>query len=265
MDALEYCNNKVATPGSPGYYAVLFHPPAVRAALLALRTLERELSDIVELCTDRDVAQHKLRYWQQELHTGNDSAPHPVTRALRKHAAGALGDEARAKLLSGIAQRLSRPQIRDDVELDRISTATAGTIALACARISKDGVAGVEELAIATERLRLLSMPMRAGLPAHSGIALTTLAACSVTPQQVDSASSDPALLRLRASLLNQVFAATQHADMLIEPKTGYAATCLRLTRCLLAANLRDSYVNTGQLARVAPLRLLWHAWRAKP
>jgi phytoene/squalene synthetase len=265
MDPIEYCNDKVAAQGTPGYYTVLFHPPPVRAALVALRALEHELREVVESCTDREVALNKLNYWQQELHAGNASTPHPVTRALRQYARDALDDGARARLLAATAQRISRVQIHDDAEVEQISAASAGTIALACAKVSADSAAGVVDAAIAAERLRLLIMPRRAGLPTHSGIALSTLTACSITPQQVDAGGSDPALHRLRASLLDQVFAATQHADMLIGQRSGYTATCLRMTRCLLAASQRNSYVQTGRLARVAPLRLLWHAWRARP
>ena len=63
VSALDYCSDKAAAAqGTPGYYAVLFYPPPVRAALIALRALERELADIAELCTDHTVAQHKLGY-----------------------------------------------------------------------------------------------------------------------------------------------------------------------------------------------------------
>ena len=268
MDALEYCNDKAAIQGTPGYYTVLFHPATVRAGLVALRALERELSDVVELCTDRDIALHKLNYWRQELDGNSPSAPHPVTRALQQYAGGVLDNEARGRLLDGTAQRILRPQFHSESEIDKLCAATAGTIAQACARIADntntDVEAGTVAVAIAAERLRLLSMPRRAGLPSHSGIALSTLTACAVTPAQVDHAGSAPALIMLRTSLLEQVLAAIEHADKLVERRQGYIATNLRITRCLLVANRRADYAGSGRLCRVAPLQLLWHAWRAK-
>lgn len=213
MDAIDYCADKVATQGTPGYYVVLFQPPSVRAALIALRALERELSDVAELCTDQAVAQRKLSYWQQELHSNNSLVSHPVTRALQQFANGVLDDDARSRLIAATAQRIGRAQIRDDSELDQLSTASAGTIAHACAQITGEARAGVTETAIAAERLRLLSMPQRAGLPAHSGIALSTLTACAVTPQQVDRGGIAAGLVPLRQSLLEHLGAATQQAD----------------------------------------------------
>ena len=265
MDAIDYCANKVATQGTPGYYVVLFQPPPVRAALVALRALERELSDVAELCTDQAVAQRKLNYWQQELHSNSTLASHPVTRALHQFASGVLDDDARARLIAATAQRIGRAQVRDDSEFDQLSTASAGTIAHACAQITGEARTGVTEAAIAAERLRLLSMPQRAGLPAHSGIALSTLTACAVTPQQVDRGGIAEGLAPLRQSLLDHLAEATQKADQLLEQRRGYVATSLRITRLLLAANRLNNYAHSGELARVAPLSLLWHAWRTRP
>ncbi|MFT5176099.1 MAG: hypothetical protein ACI8W7_004293 [Gammaproteobacteria bacterium] len=265
MDAIDYCADKVATQGTPGYYVVLFQPPPVRAALVALRALERELSDVAELCTDQAVAQRKLNYWQQELHSSNTLASHPVTRALQQFANGVLDDDACTRLITATAQRIGRAQIRDDSEFDQLSMASAGTIAHACAQITGEARAGVTEAAIAAERLRLLSMPQRAGLPAHSGIALSTLTACAVTPQQVDRGGITPELVPLRQSLLEHLAAAARHADQLLEQRHGYIATCLRITRLLLDANRRNDYAHNGELARAAPLSLLWHAWRTRP
>ena len=106
MEAIDYCIEKSAAQGTPGYYSVLFQPPPIRAALISLRALERELNDVVELCTDRDVARRKLDYWQQELQSADTASPHPVTVALHRYADGALNDDDRARLLSGIAQRI---------------------------------------------------------------------------------------------------------------------------------------------------------------
>jgi phytoene/squalene synthetase len=265
MDAIDYCVDKVATQGTPGYYAVLFQPPYVRAALIALRALERELSDVAELCTDRSVAQRKLDYWRQELLGNSASASHPVTRAMQKFTGDVLDDDARSQLLTGTAQRITREQYRDDAQLDGLSSATAGIIALACARVAGEDHSGAVETALAAERLRLLSFPQRAGLPAHSGVALSTLTACAVTPQQLDRGGIEPGLIALRTSLLNQALVATRRADQLTEQRRGYVATCARMTACQLSASRRNDYARNGKLAHATPLRLLWHAWRARP
>jgi hypothetical protein len=268
-NAIEYCNDKVAADGSPGYYAVLFQPSQARSALVALRALERELSEVVELCSDAHVAQHKLQFWQQQLNTSETSSPHPVTRALNQFAPQALGSHERNRLLSAVQDRISRAQIQSEEELDQMCAETAGIIAAACSTVSGDDPRGAVEVAIAAERHRLLSMPSRVGLPTHANVALTTLSACAVTPQQVDrpqsEGDSDPALRQLRGALLTRALSVTQLAAEKLGSRRGYTATCLRLTRCSLNASRHADYANTGRLKHVVPLKLLWHAWRTRP
>ncbi|MFT5447385.1 MAG: phytoene synthase [Gammaproteobacteria bacterium] len=269
MDPFQYCNDKAAMPGTPGYYAVLFQPPPVRNALVALRALQCELDDVVEQCSDRDVALRKLDYWQKELLNDNSAQPHPVSLALRESGGALLNRDARAGLLAATVQRISQPQFHTEDEIDELSAASAGVIAQACARLAnressqQENPAAAVKMAVASERLRLLSLPRRAGLPAHSSIALSTLTACALTPTLVDRGGDDQTLVALRQSLLDRLSNSLAEADRLIESRQGHLATCWRLTRCLVAANQRNGYVRSGRLCRVAPLKLLWHAWRA--
>ena len=276
MDPFQYCHDKVAMPGTPGYYAVLFQPPPVRNALVALRALQCELDDVVERCSDRDIALRKLDYWRKELLSDNSAQPHPVSqalresdRALRESDRALLDSDARAGLLEATVQRICQPQFQTEDEIDELSAASAGVIAQACAHLAsrepgqQDNPAAAVKMAIAAERLRLLSLPRRAGLPAHSSIALSTLTACALTPTLVDRGGDDQALVPLRQSLLDRLRDSLDEADRLIESPKGYLATCSRLTRCLVASNQRNGYVFSGRLCRVAPLKLLWHAWRA--
>lgn len=269
MDPFQYCNDKVAMPGTPGYYAVLFQPPPIRNALVALRALQCELDDVVEQCSDRDVALRKLDYWRKELLSDSSAQPHPVAQALRGSGGAQLDDDARAGLLEATVQRICQPQFHTEDEIDALSAASAGVIAQSCARLAnheptqQENPTAAIKMAVAAERLRLLSLPRRAGLPAHSSIALSTLTACALTPALVDRGGEDPALFALRQSILARLCQSLDEADRLIESPKGYLATCARLTRCLVTANQRNDYVHSGRLCRVAPLKLLWHAWRA--
>lgn len=86
MTPQEYCQNKAAQSGSSFYYSFRFLPPPQRDAIIALYAYCREVDDIVDECSDIEVARKKLDWWRNEienLFSGN--AKHPVTKALEPH------------------------------------------------------------------------------------------------------------------------------------------------------------------------------------
>ncbi|MDZ4262347.1 MAG: squalene/phytoene synthase family protein, partial [Pseudomonadota bacterium] len=80
----EYCQDKAAKSGSSFYYSFMFLPPEQRQAIVALYAFCREVDDVVDECSDPNLAQTKLAWWRLEidkLFTGTPS--HPVTQALQ--------------------------------------------------------------------------------------------------------------------------------------------------------------------------------------
>ena len=79
----QYCQQKASQSGSSFYYSFLFLPPARRRAITALYAFCREVDDVVDECTDVDIARTKLAWWRTEvaaLYAG--TARHPVAQAL---------------------------------------------------------------------------------------------------------------------------------------------------------------------------------------
>lgn len=86
MNPDDYCQEKAARSGSSFYYAFLFLPPDRRRAITALYAFCREVDDVVDECTDAQVARIKLAWWRTELDKMFAGQPeHPVTRALAPH------------------------------------------------------------------------------------------------------------------------------------------------------------------------------------
>jgi phytoene synthase len=80
----EYCRQKALASGSSLYYSLLFLPPERRRAITALCAFCREVNDVVDECSDAQLARTKLAWWRVE--TGKlfeGSASHPVMHALR--------------------------------------------------------------------------------------------------------------------------------------------------------------------------------------
>lgn len=80
----EYCQQQTGASGSSFYYSFLFLPPAQRRAITALYAFCREVDDVVDECSDTQVARIKLAWWREEIiNTFLDKPSHPVTRALQ--------------------------------------------------------------------------------------------------------------------------------------------------------------------------------------
>ncbi|MGD8559192.1 MAG: presqualene diphosphate synthase HpnD [Gammaproteobacteria bacterium] len=79
----EYCQEKAASSGSSFYYSFLFLPPAQRKAITALYAFCREVDDIVDECSEPQIARVKLQWWRDTIRQTFAGDPqHPVQKAL---------------------------------------------------------------------------------------------------------------------------------------------------------------------------------------
>ena len=79
----QYCQNKAAASGSSFYNSFRFLPKDKRRAITALYAFCREVDDVVDDCSDANVARTTLNWWRNEvaaIYTGKPQ--HPVTQAL---------------------------------------------------------------------------------------------------------------------------------------------------------------------------------------
>lgn len=83
MSNIEYCEKKIAKPGTDFYYSVRFITKAQREALIILYAVCKEIQDIPFDCTDDDVAEKKLNWWAAEIDKMFSGTPqHPASCAL---------------------------------------------------------------------------------------------------------------------------------------------------------------------------------------
>ena len=79
----QYCQEKAAASGSSFYYSFMFLPPDKRRAITALYAFCREVDDVVDECSDENVARTTLNWWRSEVAAIYHGKPqHPVTQAL---------------------------------------------------------------------------------------------------------------------------------------------------------------------------------------
>ncbi len=83
MDPDKYCQDKAAASGSSFYYSFMFLPPDKRRAITALYAFCREVDDVVDECSDENVARTTLAWWRIQTAAIYEGTPqHPVTQAL---------------------------------------------------------------------------------------------------------------------------------------------------------------------------------------
>lgn len=84
MTPQQYCLQKTRESGSSFTLSFAFLPKAKRDAMTALYAFCREVDDVVDECTDYQIAQTKLGWWKQEIEQLFLATPqHPVTQALQ--------------------------------------------------------------------------------------------------------------------------------------------------------------------------------------
>lgn len=81
----QYCQEKAAQSGSSFYYSFMFLPREQRRAITALYAFCREVDDVVDECSDENVARTTLAWWRSEVNSIYTGKPqHPVSQALVK-------------------------------------------------------------------------------------------------------------------------------------------------------------------------------------
>ncbi len=84
MTPLQYCKDKTKKSGSSFTVSFIFLPKQKREAMTALYAFCREVDDVVDECTDYNVAQTKINWWKTEIENlYADKPQHPVSFALQ--------------------------------------------------------------------------------------------------------------------------------------------------------------------------------------
>lgn len=133
----EYCQDKTAKSGSSFYYSFLFLPEAQRKAITALYAFCREVDDVVDECSDTDLARSKLNWWRAEIFGTFDGKPsHPVCQALTTSIANFnLPREHFIEIIDGMEMDLQQTRYNTFAELSLYCYRVASVVGLMAAEI----------------------------------------------------------------------------------------------------------------------------------
>jgi 15-cis-phytoene synthase len=137
MTPLRYCQQKTAESGSSFTLSFLFLPKAKREAMTALYAFCREVDDVVDECTDYQVAQTKLNWWKQEIERLYAGTPqHPVTKALHAYIhTYNLAKEHFLEIIDGMEMDLKFNRYQDFKQLQLYCYRVASVVGLLSAQI----------------------------------------------------------------------------------------------------------------------------------
>ncbi|OGT13835.1 MAG: squalene synthase HpnD [Gallionellales bacterium RIFOXYB12_FULL_54_9] len=128
----QYCQEKAAASGSSFYYSFLFLPKEKRRAIIALYAFCREVDDVVDECTDEQVARTTLNWWRGQVAEIYGGKPqHPVAIALIPVVVQFnMAQELLLEIIDGMEMDLDQPRYADYKSLQLYCYRVASVVGL---------------------------------------------------------------------------------------------------------------------------------------
>ncbi len=132
MTPQEYCENKAAASGSSFYNSFRFLPQDKRRAITALYAFCREVDDVVDECSDINVARTTLNWWRAQVANIYGGKPlHPVAQALVPLVKQFnLAQEHLLEIIDGMEMDLDQPRYADFKSLQLYCYRVASVVGL---------------------------------------------------------------------------------------------------------------------------------------
>jgi phytoene synthase len=268
----EYCREKAAASGSSFYYSFLFLPPERRRAITALYAFCREVDDVVDECTDAQLAQTKLAWWRTELANLFAGKPqHPVTRALAPGLAPfGIAAERMLEIIAGMEMDLTQTRYLDFAALERYCYHVAGAVGVLAA-----GIFGYEDprtleyaKALGTA-FQLTNIIRDVGEDARKDriyLPVEDLQRHGVKASDILGARHSEAFVELMRFQARRADAYYERAYGLLPARDRRAQRpgliMAAIYRTLLAEIERDGFRILDRRVSLTPLRKFWIAWR---
>ena len=268
----QYCADKAARSGSSFHYSFRLLDPRRRAAITALYAFCREVDDVVDECSDPQLAATKLDWWRSEiakLRAGNPQ--HPVMQALRPHTESfQITPERLNEIVDGMAMDLTQTRYLDFKGLERYCYLVAGVVGLLAAGIF--GYRNARTLDYARTlgtAFQLTNIIRDVGEDARKNRIyrpMADLQAHGVTAADILQARPTERFTELMKFQARRAesFYATAFAALAPEDRRAQRPGLIMaaIYRQLLAEIERDGFRVLTQRTSLTPLRKFWIAWK---
>lgn len=216
MTPQQYCQQKTRESGSSFTLSFMFLPKDKRNAMTALYAFCREVDDVVDECTDYQIAQTKLAWWKQEIQRLFHETPqHPVTQALKPVVNSfGLQEVHFIEIIDGMQMDTQYNRYADFEQLALYCYRVASVVGLLCAQIfgytDRATLEYAHDLGMA---FQLTNIIRDVGEDARRGriyIPLDELEQAGVTEQQLLNSQASP---QMQALLMKQIERAEMFYD----------------------------------------------------
>jgi phytoene synthase len=273
MNPNEYCREKAAASGSSFYYSFRVLKPATRDAITAFYALCRELDDVVDECSDPNVARLKLAWWRNEIDNLYHGAPsHPVTQALHESSTSqAISREWLEEILDGMEMDLDQHRYPDYKTLLLYCHRAAGVVGQAAAAIfgyrNHETLKYAHELGVAFQLTNIIRDVGEDAARGRIYLPQEELEQFGVKPAEIlhrQHSSRFQTLMQFQYDRAVQTYdhaLARLPAEDRKSQRAGLAMAAIY--RALLEEIRRDNFRVLDQRISLPPVRKLWLAWKA--
>ncbi|MBL4762622.1 MAG: presqualene diphosphate synthase HpnD [Gammaproteobacteria bacterium] len=268
----QYCQERAASSGSSFYYSFLFLPPLQRRAITAVYAFCREVDDVVDECSDSDIARTKLVWWRQEIQAlFQGKTQHPVTQALQPLLDDFdLAEEYFLEIIDGMEMDLEFSGYESFADLQLYCYRVASIVGIMAAEIfgykNRTTLKYAKDLGMAFQLTNILrdvredSTRGRIYIP-HDELKQFGVKQTDLT--QSISTEATHALFKHQAerarSYYQRAFSHLAEEDRYTQ-RSGIIMS--RVYQTLLTEIENDNFNVLKQRIKLTPLRKLWIAWR---
>lgn len=274
IDANQYCAQKVAQSGSNFYYSFLFLPPTQRTAITAVYAFCREVDDIVDECTNPEIAAQKISWWATEIdRVFNGSPQHPVgialTQAIKHYPLQRVWLD---EILQGMNMDLHYQGYATIEDLQLYCHCVASTVGMLAATIfgyeNPNTLIYARQLGLA---LQMVNIIRDVGEDARRGriyIPEDKLQEFSIAPQEIlnlqlaNGKSFEALMSNLAQQAKNYYDSAINHLAPEDRHKQRSGLIMAKIYFTILQEIERSKFAVLQQKISITPIRKLWVAWR---
>jgi phytoene synthase len=270
----EYCQEKTAKSGSSFYYSFLFLGTEQKKAIMAVYAFCREVDDIVDECTDKEIAQKKLAWWHTEIDRIFTNQPqHPIGKALASiKDRFSLKKHLFEEILQGMTMDLSYQGYQTFEDLRLYCHCVASAPGLLAAEIfgyeNPNTLEYAKNLGLA---FQLVNITRDVGEDANRGriyLPEDELAQFSLTPQDILQKKYTENFKALMAYQAKRARSYYQQALLVLPEVDKYNQRCGIIMAEIyfsLLTEIEKLHFNVlHQRVSLTPLRKLWIAWKTK-
>ncbi len=266
-----YCQEKLKR-GTSIHYSLYFADKKYKLALVAAHAFYREITDILNKCSDQGVARTKLYWWQEEIERLYAGEPrHPVTRALQLHVGmQSIDKNIFLSMITAVSNLVNGVRFASFSEFElychELHSSAFMLQALLTGVANKDSLIFQRDIAVFCKLVNVIRN-VQGDLRKHRiYLPESSLTTYDINIAKLDDHAEQEKLKKLLHSLAKQAQQIYDDAftKLAFQDSHDLKTTIIlaELHKRLLDLLVAEDFPCLEQHITITPIRKLWHAWR---